>query len=707
MSGTMIPLEGQPPDIVGNLQKWAQLSQTGAQTGLIGAQTAEAAARAGLTGAQTQTEAQRPAQVQAQTGLIGQETAEAAARTSTLIPAQAAAASGSAASSYATAAKTGQETYADRLTNLQNAYGVNQTGIVGNVPLPPGYGPGQKMVPIGPAIDPAAKPFIPPEGQGLLRSISPSEASAPNVRYVPPGSNRSPTFDPSDGHPGQGAAGLYQLEPGTWRMAASGAGVDYRDMSQANQDRAAWWLSQRTYHDQTGRDLTTDLKRGDHDMQITAALNSVWPSITGGSQQNQTGASFLARLRGTVQHEVDGGTRAPAVGIPGPDDRASSPQAGPAPGQTPALAAPAAPPGSAPSQPPSDIARRAVPAQGPAGPDFVSPNAYFNPALNTGLPIPKAWLIQRAPNQSVTQAAAGWNERRQLEIPRLFEAAAGSQAPTDPAKYNAGVDAVYNAGLMFNSQRQALLGHPEMAADLMQAQLPLSEQAATKAAAATAVANVQMISETRQKFAQAADAAQQQNSILNQMRAFQGVAGSGPLAPDLARIGGVLSQAGEAIGLGPSQTVNDWATLQGLQSDLLRAKVVGTGNVRAQSEWNILNHSIASISDPTLAFQTKALSTQAMNDFTQAKAAAYAESKMLPDQFEEKWNSFVDPMAFVVHRLATTPAGLSALAQIYNDYKQNGRTAEWNDIERQGSLIDRNGIYHLAPLFKSAAAASP
>jgi hypothetical protein len=334
----------------------------------------------------------------------------------------------------------------------------------------------------------------------------------------------------------------------------------------------------------------------------------------------------------------------------------------------------------------------------------LSPNGFFNQAINP-LPVPKSYLVQGDPKVPLTQRAAEWNLKRQTDIPNIFNAAAGPQGATDPAAFNRGVDALYNNGFLFGSQRQALLDHPEQYGSLMQGQLPLSEQAGTKAAAATATANVGLIAQTREQFAKAADAAQQQNSLVGQMLAYQGASGSGPLSPDLARLGGVLSQAGEALGLGPSAAVTDWATLQSLQSDLLRAKVVGTGNVRAQSEWNILNRSVLSLADPSAAFRVKGLSTQAMNDFTQAKTASYAGTNMPPDQFETKWNDFVDPMAFVIKRLASNPAGQAAAAQIHQQYIQSGQQDEWNRIKQQVGLLSRNGIYGLAPIFRSGQAA--
>lgn len=163
--------------------------------------------------------------------------------------------------------------------------------------------------PLGP---PVAAPEIPAAARGFLRALSPSEASAPNVRNSA-GGTRPATFDPSQGHPGAGAAGLFQDMPETWQKAAAGANVDPNDMSQANQERANWWLAQRTYGDSTGRDLLHDLQQGGHEAQITNALKSTWPSITGGSQENSVGKTFQQRLPVAVQQHVAAGDGLPGV----------------------------------------------------------------------------------------------------------------------------------------------------------------------------------------------------------------------------------------------------------------------------------------------------------------------------------------------------------------------------------------------------------
>jgi hypothetical protein len=177
--------------------------------------------------------------------------------------------------------------------------------------------PGAQNAAYGPPVQATELPSV---AQNFLRALSPSEANSANQRYVPPGSGRSATFDTSQGHPGQGAAGLFQFEPETWARGAQLAGVDPKDMSQANQERVAWAVAQDDYANNSGgKSLTYDLNHGNYG-QVAQGLKTTWPSITGGSQQNAIGQSFVSRLA-AIQgggQPAAGGTAAPAgVGAAG------------------------------------------------------------------------------------------------------------------------------------------------------------------------------------------------------------------------------------------------------------------------------------------------------------------------------------------------------------------------------------------------------
>lgn len=552
-SDSQIAMQGRPIDIAGEQLKWMKPQTEFLNQGLIGAQTGEAQARIPFIGAQTQEALAKanqliPAQayeatgagqysrahalIQPQIGYKAQEEGfEARQRGAIGIPAQANQANSEAAKLY-------QDTYAKYYQNVPDAQITDKIskGMGGPpIPLPPP--PGGRQLPIGPAI---VAPDIDPAIGGLLRAITPSEASSVNTRNTDHG-RRPPTFDITKGHPGEGAAGLFQWMPDTWKEAAAGAGVDPRDMSLANQQKAAAWLAPQRYRAMTGRDLASDLRQGGHEALITTVMNKTWPSLTGGSQEVPgVGSSFMQRLRPTVMHEIQGG-KAPPDGIPGEVTRAGEangipvvagglPVAGettagavptalppgvgqPLIGSTPAAQAaptgvPAAPvvapspvptpaPAASPPTPANLIPRNSpfapgntgvVPTRGDAGPDTISDNAVYIPGL-TPFPIPKSYLPQLVKDRS-TEGMARLEAERKKDLVTTFQAQAGTDATPPMDRYNAGVNAIFGKGLIWGSQANQLLNHPEMAEDLVQGQLPVPDQAGTKARAAASVQNI-------------------------------------------------------------------------------------------------------------------------------------------------------------------------------------------------------------------------
>lgn len=90
----------------------------------------------------------------------------------------------------------------------------------------------------------------------------------------------------------------YQFLRSTWNSEAPKAGVALNDFSPAAQDKVAWQYAQDTYRANSGgRDLASDIRDGGHEGAIATALNKVWPSLPGGSQQNTDMGTWLARLR--------------------------------------------------------------------------------------------------------------------------------------------------------------------------------------------------------------------------------------------------------------------------------------------------------------------------------------------------------------------------------------------------------------------------
>jgi hypothetical protein len=77
------------------------------------------------------------------------------------------------------------------------------------------------------------------------------------------------------------AAGRYQMVWTTWKDAAALAGVDPKDFSPANQDRAALALAQQSYKNKFGGDLNSALADPSKTSQVIAGLTP-WSVQAGG-----------------------------------------------------------------------------------------------------------------------------------------------------------------------------------------------------------------------------------------------------------------------------------------------------------------------------------------------------------------------------------------------------------------------------------------
>lgn len=132
---------------------------------------------------------------------------------------------------------------------------------------------------------PIADTTLPAEARNFLPALSGGEG---NYNSPAPKGDKSGTPI---------ANNRYQFLFRTWTAEAPKAGVNPNDHSPAAQDRVAWQYAQDTYRDQSGgRDLAADVREGGHEATIAQALNKVWPSLPGGSEQNTTLAQFSARL---------------------------------------------------------------------------------------------------------------------------------------------------------------------------------------------------------------------------------------------------------------------------------------------------------------------------------------------------------------------------------------------------------------------------
>lgn len=159
----------------------------------------------------------------------------------------------------------------------RQAVAAGVAGVVGHPVSASGINGGSNTGPI-------ANPSLPPEAQKFLPALSGGEGN-----YASP----APTGDRS----GQPIANnRYQFLRATWNGAASAAGVDVGDTSPQAQDTVAWDHARAVYKANTGGNLQADIAAGGNEAKIAGALNKVWPSLPGGSEQNTTLAQFSARL---------------------------------------------------------------------------------------------------------------------------------------------------------------------------------------------------------------------------------------------------------------------------------------------------------------------------------------------------------------------------------------------------------------------------
>lgn len=94
------------------------------------------------------------------------------------------------------------------------------------------------------------------------------------------------------------AAGTYQFEPSTWAKIASAFNLNFQNPQ--DQNAGAWYEAQQTYASATGgQSLEAALSAGDYS-SVQAALQSVWPSVTGNAAAPAGLASDIASNTGAA-----------------------------------------------------------------------------------------------------------------------------------------------------------------------------------------------------------------------------------------------------------------------------------------------------------------------------------------------------------------------------------------------------------------------
>lgn len=160
---------------------------------------------------------------------------------------------------------------------------------------------------------------LPVFAKAFLNGVAgPESAGKYNVRYTAKGgvefgdlSHHPNIAEPIGSGPNAGktstAAGRYQFVNDTWQRASSAVGA--ADFTEANQDRAAWWLAQHDYKASTGRDLATDLQTEGLSKRIMSSLGGTWEAWQSEAGQKKSIAAFNATLSGSpdVSIAMDGG----------------------------------------------------------------------------------------------------------------------------------------------------------------------------------------------------------------------------------------------------------------------------------------------------------------------------------------------------------------------------------------------------------------
>jgi hypothetical protein len=358
--------------------------------------------------------------------------------------------------------------------------------------------PGAATAQYGPPIQATE---LPSAAQKLLRALSPSEANSPNQRYVPPGSNRPATFDTSQGHPGEGAAGLFQFEPETWARGAQLAGVDPKNMSQANQERVAWAVAQDDYEKRTGgRSLAFDINRGNVS-QVAAGLKGTWPSITGGDQQNAVGQTFTARLAALNGGQAGAGGGAAPAGAAAPGGAAPAGGPGYAPG-TPLATATPNPQAPGVTGGPTPVAAAGAPA--------FTPGVAASREVDKDL-IDKDREINQAnldAAQKATQASVGIKEARDLVANVPTGAFADQRIQLQSIAKQTGSPVIQKLATAVSGLNSDQLNDAEVARKLYQANVVKEEQGVGNARIGAMFTNF---------FAKASPNLSLQNGALNEM----------------------------------------------------------------------------------------------------------------------------------------------------------------------------------------------
>jgi hypothetical protein len=156
-----------------------------------------------------------------------------------------------------------------------------------------------------------------PSTEGFIDALGSGEAPDYDMYHRMPGHPqhrlpRLPNGQPDySRHPGftrfgpgdaTGIVGRFQIRGDTWAENAK-RHPDLVGYAPQTQRVGAYYIAADAYRRRTGRDLESDLDDARNLPAIFEALKGIWPSLPGGSQQQQTAEQFQARMAATeAQH---------------------------------------------------------------------------------------------------------------------------------------------------------------------------------------------------------------------------------------------------------------------------------------------------------------------------------------------------------------------------------------------------------------------
>lgn len=197
--------------------------------------------------------------------------------------------------------------------------------------------------------------------------------------------------------------------------------------------------------------------------------------------------------------------------------------------------------------------------------------------------------------------------------------------------------------------------------------------------------NIDQMGDYRKGLVSGAQAAVQQNAMLDQMGQEAGGFAQGTFANMKGQAKAYLDGVAQTLGIPESAQftagLGDWQAFNKNAGNLARAAAHELGSKTGVQELSMIQSVLPTAQTSAQGFQYVKDQLQGMNDFVAAKAAASANFQGNPAQFEGAWNSSVSPTAFIINRMSSpdfqalaqrlsqTPDGLATLKKMRGEYQ--------------------------------------